>query len=289
MITCNKSKSASNETILEGTTTVLVDESLTPIVEDQVQVFESNYKAKIKVQSKSEAEVIQALVLDSSSIAFLARKLNAQELKIFSQKKLVPRITPFAKDAIALISNKTNNDTLVELNDIIAFLKGSSQAKLKGLVFDNPNSSTARHLMELAGLKSMPEKGIFSFKTNEEVIKYIASNKEGNIGVVGANYVLEPSPSTEDALVDINVLAVKEINGTAYYKPTQNNIAEGKYPLARDLYIVNCQGYAGLGMGFASFVAGEIGQRIVLKSGLVPVRVPSRKILVRQNINNDKK
>jgi hypothetical protein len=28
-------------------------------------------------------------------------------------------------------------------------------------------------------------------------------------------------------------------------------IAEGKYPLARDLYIVNCQGYSGLGMGFA--------------------------------------
>jgi hypothetical protein len=36
----------------------------------------------------------------------------------------------------------------------------------------------------------------------------------------------------------------------------QNNIAEGTYPLARDLYIINCQGYSGLGMGFPSFVAG---------------------------------
>jgi phosphate transport system substrate-binding protein len=42
--------------------------------------------------------------------------------------------------------------------------------------------------------------------------------------------------------------------------PSQNNLAEGTYPLARDLYIINCQGYSGLGMGFASFVAGDIGQ-----------------------------
>jgi phosphate transport system substrate-binding protein len=30
-----------------------------------------------------------------------------------------------------------------------------------------------------------------------------------------------------------------------------------------------------LGMGFASFVAGDIGQRIILKSGLLPIRTPA--------------
>jgi phosphate transport system substrate-binding protein len=56
--------------------------------------------------------------------------------------------------------------------------------------------------------------------------------------------------------------------------------------LARDLYIINCQGYSGLGMGFASFVAGDIGQRIILKSGLLPIRTPGRKISF---ITNNKK
>jgi len=42
-------------------------------------------------------------------------------------------------------------------------------------------------------------------------------------------------------------------------------------------------------MGFASFVAGEQGQRVVLKSGLLPFRTPSRKIKVRKEIYNDKK
>jgi phosphate transport system substrate-binding protein len=58
--------------------------------------------------------------------------------------------------------------------------------------------------------------------------------------------------------------------------------------LARDLYIINAQGFSGLGMGFASFVAGDIGQRIILKSGLLPVRVPGRKINIRNEIINEK-
>jgi phosphate transport system substrate-binding protein len=31
-------------------------------------------------------------------------------------------------------------------------------------------------------------------------------------------------------------------------------------------------------MGFASFVAGDIGQRIILKSGLLPIRTLAEKI-----------
>jgi len=41
-------------------------------------------------------------------------------------------------------------------------------------------------------------------------------------------------------------------------------------------------------MGFGSFIAGDIGQRIVLKSGLMPVRTPGRKLKIRNEIINDK-
>ena len=82
----------------------------------------------------------------------------------------------------------------------------------------------------------------------------------------------------------INVLSVKGLNDDDYYSPTQNDLGEKKYPLARDLFIINCQGYSGLGMGFASFIAGDIGQRIVLKSGLLPVRTPGRNLKIRSQI-----
>jgi phosphate transport system substrate-binding protein len=287
VITCKDDKKR-NETMTEGTTTLLVDETLTPIVEDQVEIFESRYTAKIKLESKSEAEVILALAKDSSRVAILARTLNAAEAKVFERKKVIPRVTPFAKDAIALIANKNNNDTVIALQEVIEFMHGKNQSKFKGLVFDNLNSSTARYISELAGIKTLPADGVFSFKTNNEVIQYVAKN-DGMIGVVGINYIFDPVPSMQQYIDKINVLSVKGNNGNQYFSPTQNNIAEGKYPLARDLYVVNCQGYVGLGMGFSTFVAGETGQRIILKSGLVPQKVPSRKIRIRNQINNDKK
>jgi phosphate transport system substrate-binding protein len=209
-------------------------------------------------------------------------------LKIFEQKKIKPRTTPFATDAIAFITNKNNNDTLVALKDVVNYMKGKSNSSIKGLVFDNPNSSTVRFMKTLAGIETLTEKGVYSFKTNEEVIKFVAEN-DGMIGVVGVNWLSQPSPKMQDFVDKVTVLGVNGIASSNYYTPSQNNIAEAKYPLARDLYIINCQGYSGLGMGFASFVAGDIGQRIILKSGLLPVRIPGRRLSIRNEIINDKK
>ncbi|MES2575189.1 MAG: substrate-binding domain-containing protein [Bacteroidota bacterium] len=289
LVMCNhkEQKTENKESILKGSVTILVDETLMPIIEDQVAVFESKYNAKIKLIPKSESEAVLSLFNVKSSIAVLTRNLTVKENKLFTQKGITPKITKFATDAIAFISNKSNNDTLVDLKYVIDFMQGKPNSNIKGLVFDNPNSSTVRYMNALAKIQSIPEKGVYSFKTNEEVIKFVAQN-EGMIGVMGVNWLSQPMPEMQQYIDKINVLSVKAISGKNYYSPSQNNIAEGKYPLARDLFIINAQGYSGLGMGFASFVAGDIGQRIILKSGLLPVRVPGRKINIRNKISNEK-
>jgi len=287
---CNQSTKPinSDETILKGSTSVLVDETLLPIVASQVEVFESLYEAKIKINAKSEAETVLALAKDTSKIAILSRKLNPEEVKVFESKKIKPITTVFATDAIAFISNQRNKDTLIALQEVVSFLKGMPNSSIKGLVFDNPNSSTVRYMNVLSGIKELPSKGIFSFKTNEEVIQFVSEN-EGMIGVVGVNWLMEPSLKMRPIVDKINILSVKGIGKTDYFAPTQNNLAEKKYPLARDLYIINCQGYSGLGMGFASFIAGEVGQRITLKSGLLPVNMPGRNIKIRKQIEKENK
>ena len=289
-VMCNQKeqKKPDKESILKGSTTIFVDETLTPIIEDQVAVFESNYEAKINLVSKSESETVSSLFNQKSAIAILTRNLNPKEIKIFEQKKITPKITKFATDAIAFISNKSSNDTLIDLKNVVGFMKGKPSVTIQGLVFDNPNSSTVRYMNSLAGIQSIPEKGVYSFKTNDEVIKFVAKNK-GMIGVVGVNWLFQPMPEMKEFVNKVNVISVKGLAGENYYSPTQNNIAEGKYPLARDLYIVNGQGYSGLGMGFASLVAGDIGQRIILKSGLFPVRIPGRRINVRHSVYDEKK
>ena len=287
IFSCNqKDGTKKKETVLKGDVTIYVDETLTPIIEAQSEFFENKYPAKIKLISKSESETLNSLFNEKSAIAILSRTLTPEEIKIFEQRKINPKITPFATDGVAFIINKNSKDSIINLKDVISFVQGKSTPSIKGLVFDNLNSSTARYINSLAGIKTSNQKGVFSFKTNDEVIKYVSEN-DNMIGVVGVNWLYEPSPAMKQYVQKVNTLRVKGLSGESSYLTTQNDIAEKKYPLARDLYIINCQGYSGLGMGFASFIGGDIGQRIILKSGLVPVRTPGRKLLIKTKSKDD--
>lgn len=274
-----------SDTIIEGKTTILVDETLMPIVEDQVTIFETQYDAKITLLPKSEKESVIDFVNEKSGIIVLSRELNKEETAIFNQKKIKPRTTAFAIDAITFIKNTKSNDTLIDLKEVIDYLKGTKNS-IKGLVFDNPNSSTVSYLCRLAKIESLPSEGVFSFKTNDEVIKHVSEN-DGMIGVVGINWLTQPKAAMQKYVNSVKILSVKTADNKYVY-PSQENIGTREYPLARVLYIINCQGYEGLGMGFASFIAGEIGQRIITQSGLSPMREPSRNIRIRNQIENKK-
>lgn len=286
VFSCQK-KNENQDTIIEGKATVYVDESIFPIIEDEQAVFETEYKAKLQLVSKSENEIINSLLNDTAKIAIMTRQLSDKEIKAFRAKKITPRSTPFAMDAVAFIKNKTTNDSLVALQDVIDFLKGKTVPTIKGLVFDNANSSTVRYLNQVSGVTIANQPNIFSMKTNEEVIRYVAENK-GMVGVIGINWIFQPPLDLEKDVAKVTVLGVKDVNKSEYVFPTQDDLASDKYPLARHLYIINCQGYSGLGMGFGSFLSGDRGQRIILKSGLVPERTPGRKIMIRNTITKDK-
>ena len=285
---CNKKETADNrnDTILTGKVSILVDETILPIIEDQVMVFESQYDAKVTLIGKSETEIVKLLSEGKNDMAILTRELTSGEGNYFKQKKINPKVTPFGTDGIAFISDKSNSEKKIDLNDVVAFMKGDNH-KFSGLVFDNANSSTVKYFMDMAKVTTLPTKNIYSFKTNNEVIRFVAENP-GTIGIVGINWLMQPMPDFQSTVDKVSVLEVKANNGT-FAMPTQDHMASGAYPLTRQIKMLNYQGYSGLGMGFASFVAGEIGQRIILKSGLVPVRMPGRNLIIRKEIEKKNK
>jgi len=286
IISCNaKPPTKEVHTILTGTISIIVDETFQPIIEDQLAVFESAYQqADISLINKPERIAINYLLNDSSQVAILSRMLTDEETKFFESKKIIPKVTKFATDGVALIANKVNQDTVVNVEDVIAVLQGK-KSTIGSLVFDNPNSSTVRFLKDLAGVDNLPQDRVYALNSNEEVIKYVYENPHA-IGVIGINWIAQPSMEVADYVKDIQVLGVKnqpdKNGGDDYYKPTQTNLALGKYALARDLYLINCQGVRGLGLGFSAFLAGERGQRIILKSGLLPDSIPAREINIIQ-------
>ncbi|MBC5994759.1 PstS family phosphate ABC transporter substrate-binding protein [Pontibacter cellulosilyticus] len=284
------------DTPTTGSINISIDESFQPIMETQVSTFEGIYKyADITAAYKPEGQVVQDLINDSVRVAVLSRILNAEEKAIFENRKLVPRETKIAIDAVALIVNRNNKDTLLTVDEIKDIFSGKvktwkeldEESKLGDItiVFDNNNSSTARYVRDslIAG-KPLPP-NTFASNSHKALIDYVNQN-ENAIGVIGVNWISDFDDSTVIGFMNqIKVVGVSRdpapFTTGSYYQPYQAYIAQGEYPLRRYLYIISTEGRTGLGTGFASYVAGDKGQRIMLKSGLVPATMPVRVVGLR--------
>jgi len=166
-------------------------------------------------------------------------------------------------------------------------LSGKAKTAMN-IVFDNPNSSLVRYLKTLSGVNDFKQSNIYALKSNKEVIKYV-SNHPDAIGFVGFNWLDDPDKDYADAVNNIKIVGVKDEGNkkyaTEYYKPSQETLSLGQYPLKRELYIVNCTGRQGLGEGFQLFLISDRGQRIVLSSGLLPSTMPGREIEIKHTVN----
>jgi phosphate transport system substrate-binding protein len=66
------------------------------------------------------------------------------------------------------------------------------------------------------------------------------------------------------------------MNDGNYYRPQQGFIYDRSYPFVREIYLISRENFTGLGFWIYKQFATEQGQRIVLKSGLVPATMPIR-------------
>lgn len=284
MISCKKEKEEIvKETMLSGNTTIFVDESIFPIVEDQRDVFENTYRAQITLNSKSEAEIINDMIDDSARISILTRMLTDNE-EAASKSKATPKITKFALDAVVFIVNKKSQDSVIQLDQVADYLNGENST-INNLVFDNPNSSVVRSLFEQLNIDKQKINTIYSQGNSEKLIKFISEN-EGSIGVIGINWLTQTPAELLKFSENIRILSVQNVKSNGieneYIYPSQANIGKKTYPLTRELFLLNYQGTTGLGMGFASFVASDIGQKIILTSGLAPVKLEPMNINIKK-------
>lgn len=283
----DKTETEKQETILTGEINLYVDQTLQSLVEGQIEVFESQYNAKIHLTAKSESEIVNDLLSGKTNMAVLTRRLTKEEENYFTNKKIIPRVSHFASDAVVFIRNKKSNDTLLDLDEVYNLLHGKP-SKVKNLVFENPNSSVVTYMNRWANVTAGAKENVYSLNSTKEVLEFVTKNPEA-IGVIGMDAMAEPYPEWQSLVNNLNVLSVKNVKNTPnnklYYKPTQASLGAGLYPLKRSVYVLNYQGFAGLGTGFASFVVGDIGQRIVMRSNLLPITIPERNINIRKEIN----
>ncbi|MBE8722905.1 PstS family phosphate ABC transporter substrate-binding protein [Sphingobacterium pedocola] len=288
---CSNSGSPQNgakgdqEDVLKGSMRVGVDETVLPLFLENKEVFESSYyNATIVPQPAAEVHAINSLIKGETSFAVLARELTPEESKSFEQRSIKPFIYPIAYDGIVLVTNNASADTSFAIADVIALLKGEQVKDVK-LVFDNVNSSVLRYFKDLGAIDKIAGNYIEIQTSSEAVLNEVANSVE-KIGFVSFNQYLFLKSSFKE-LDKIRILSVLNDKGgkRRYVKPSQASLSTDEYPLKREIFALNYQPNFGLGVGFSAFLTGDRGQRIVLKSGLLPVTMPGREIIIRDRIN----
>lgn len=294
---CNsKPKDGLTDTYTSGVITIAADESFQPIVQEEIDVFEGTFAmAGIVPRYTTEVEAINLLLADSVRLAITTRTLTPEEMNSFHSRKFFPREIKLATDGLALIVNRQNPDTLISVRDIRRILTGEvtdwktvypdSPLKDITVVFDNKNSSTVRFAIDsVCGGKPLSATGVKAMKTNQQVMDYVAKTPDA-IGVIGVNWLGNRSDTTNLSFRDeIRVLSVSAESVATpenSYKPYQAYLFYGNYPLARSIYVLLNDPRNALPWGFTSFLTSDRGQRIILKSGLVPATQPVRVVDVK--------
>ena len=269
------------DTSAKGEITVAVDESFKQIIEAERNAFVKTFPyTKINLVYKPEGEAVAMLLNDKARMAVIARELNEKEKEIFKQDDIRYRSFKFAGDGIALITNKSNQDTLITTNELEGIMRGTKKnwsGRDIVLVFDGTSSSNLSFLLDTFKIDRKQKVSFFATKSNQEVIEYVKTHKNA-MGVIGVNWISDgDDPLSLSFIRSINVLSVaNKPNPTIddYYQPFGYNLALKKYPLTRHIKLILKEAHMGLGTGFVNYMTLEQGQLIVLKNGLIPLTQP---------------
>jgi len=262
----------------EGTIHISVDESFKPIIDSQIQVFESQHpKAHIIAEYKSEAECFKDLDHDSTRMIIVTRGLTLKEDEYYQKKYLLkPKYGKLAYDAIALVLNNKSKDSLFSVADIKMMLQGTSPYKYK-VVLDGLNAtSTVRFALDSI-LKGAPlGPNVQAATSSEGVIDYVSKDPQ-SVGLVGISWLGKKEDSEQLTFSDrVKLAAMMSTNyaGNPYVYPYQGNIAIAKYPMIRAVYYILKENGAGLGSGFMNFLTSPSkGQLIFKRAYLLPARL----------------
>ena len=159
----------------------------------------------------------------------------------------------------------------------------------------NAGASTPYHLQHSSGDQNFfrdllqssdgPDILVFGFQELVDLEDKKTTASKFASSITGFSWLNDPDDDYKGALNSVKILAVKDENSklapNQYFKPSQSTLALKQYPLTRDLYVINCTGKKDLGTNFAYFILNENGQRVILRSGILPNEIPEREINIK--------
>ena len=289
-----KGKQTENSnTITSGYIKIAVDQTVQNVIQNEIDVFENLYPAKIEPIYTSEQEAIELLKKDSVRFVVTARKLTQAELNYFHQKTFQPESIRIAIDGVAIITNPSNKDSVISVKDMQRILTGevtkwdqiypSSKLGKIQVVFDNTNSSIVRYAIDSICRDKPLSKELSALELNQEVVEHVAKVPNA-LGLIGVNHISDMNDSiVVDFTAKVRVMRVsyedKADVGNSV-QPYQYYLYNGEYPFRRAIFVLLNDPRGELPKGFTRFIVGDQGQRIIKRTGLLPSTMPIQAVKI---------
>lgn len=303
-------KSANSHT--SGTTTIVCDNTFQNIMAQEIDVFEYQYPdAHILARYATQTEAFDSLMSLNTKTIIVSRDVTQHEKEILKNKRRTVRSAKIAVDAVALIVNPENPVNNLTLKEVSEILSGSSKNWNDivptdlgeiSVVFDDQASSLVTYMRDSLLNGGPLGANVYAQGSIADVFKAVQNSKNA-IGVVGVSWITTDMGSADISKEDLatSVLGNGPVEGADLeqglksnkvkvlglyndrltatgeearaYKPYQQWIFDGKYPLFRQMYMITTGASGSLAGGFYSFVTGNIGQKIIAKTGILPARM----------------
>jgi len=278
-----KPKDRWTDTLNSGIIEIACDEDFKNLMDAEIDAFQAstNYAAIITPIYANENEVIRLLLEDSVRFALTTRGLNASEQKAFTDKQMFVRKFIIAFDGIALIINKANPDSLIGLPTLKKILTGeitrwsqinpNSALDTIRVIFDNNKSGILRYVADsITGKSGSLSPNLYALDNSSELIQKV-SDLPNAIGIVGFNLISDDAFwKTNNKLRLMRIGKDEKVTLENTYLPYAGDIKNENYPLWRTIYVLLSDPKSGLSSGFSIFLARDVGQLVILKSGLLP-------------------
>lgn len=251
-MSCSSNPKKANEYLHADDVKYTADVSFQPILEELSSLYDLRKpEAVMKPIFCSEDSAIRLLLADSVRMAIATRPLNDKEKAVVESHNLPLLQSRIAYDAFALIVNKQNPDTVINVNELRKIVQGKitrweqlEMGSKKGelsLVFDASGSSTVRYMRDSLNAGKEIKGNVFAQGSNQKVIQTIKENPNA-IGVVSTDW-LRVHQGDSTALQsfygpDVRVMLVGKVGKAKadWQRPYQYYIATGEYPLVRSVW-----------------------------------------------------
>lgn len=299
---CNDSKREVN--VSSGV--IVVDESFENIISQEIDVFEYAHPNNLIVPRYcTQAECVDSLFSGNTRAAIIGRELTKEERLSLKRKYSSMRSMQIAVDAVAFIMNPDNGVERASVREIREILTGKitrwkdldpngPDARID-VYIDAPGSGLATYMRDsvLDGAAFGPN--VYSAGSLANVFEKV-KERPGAIGIIGVSWLTRDLNVDSLALKDrveelqngapiqgqeindrmdasgVKVLAVMRDDAMTY-KPYQQYIYDGSYPFTRPIYMITTSSPIGALGKFYTFVTSNDGQRLIMKTGVMPARM----------------